>query len=203
MPLDGKSEAFRHLRNYTGFLLGSNPSVENAQIADLVGSTLLNLMTLGIGCEGDAAEVAQLRGLRAARLREILSQIRQRFAYPAFSSEEVAGSLGLSQRYINDLLHETGTSLAERVLELRLQKALAMLADLRHNGLKVSEIAYACGFNEVSYFNRCFRRRFGATPTAARNGHQAVLAPLLEFNPLRSIRFSKHRPSFRHDLTPM
>lgn len=28
--------------------------------------------------------------------------------------------------------------------------------------------AIACGFNDLSYFNRCFRRRFGLTPTAAR-----------------------------------
>jgi AraC-like DNA-binding protein len=32
----------------------------------------------------------------------------------------------------------------------------------------VSDIAYACGFSEVSYFNRCFRRRFGASPTQMR-----------------------------------
>jgi AraC-like DNA-binding protein len=25
-----------------------------------------------------------------------------------------------------------------------------------------------CGFNDLSYFNRCFRRRFGLTPSAAR-----------------------------------
>jgi AraC-like DNA-binding protein len=34
--------------------------------------------------------------------------------------------------------------------------------------MRVSDIAYACGFNEVSYFNRCFRRRFGASPTQMR-----------------------------------
>jgi tripartite-type tricarboxylate transporter receptor subunit TctC len=28
----------------------------------------------------------------------------------------------------------------------------------------VTDIAHACGFSEVSYFNRCFCRRFGATP---------------------------------------
>jgi AraC-like DNA-binding protein len=33
----------------------------------------------------------------------------------------------------------------------------------------VIEIAHACGFNEVSYFNRCFRRRFGDTPTQYRS----------------------------------
>jgi AraC-like DNA-binding protein len=50
-----------------------------------------------------------------------------------------------------------------------------MLADRQHDKRKVSEIAYACGFNEVSYFNRCFRRRFGATPTEFRSGN-GVLA---------------------------
>ena len=33
---------------------------------------------------------------------------------------------------------------------------------------RISDIAFACGFNDLSYFNRCFRRRFGLTPTAAR-----------------------------------
>jgi AraC-like DNA-binding protein len=36
--------------------------------------------------------------------------------------------------------------------------------------MKVSDIAYACGFSEISYFNRCFRRRFGAAPSQYRNG---------------------------------
>ena len=57
---------------------------------------------------------------------------------------------------------------ARVVLELRLQKSRAMLADARNNRRKVSDIALACGFNEVSYFNRCFRRRFGASPTQFR-----------------------------------
>ncbi len=39
-----------------------------------------------------------------------------------------------------------------------------MLADPRHQAKRIGEIAYACGFNEVSYFNRCVRRRFGLSP---------------------------------------
>ena len=48
------------------------------------------------------------------------------------------------------------------------QRARAMLADPRYNQMKVGEIATTCGFNEVPYFNRCFRRRFGTTPTQYR-----------------------------------
>jgi AraC-like DNA-binding protein len=45
-----------------------------------------------------------------------------------------------------------------------------MLISRQHDRLKVSEIAYACGFNEISYFNQAFRRRFGASPTQFRGG---------------------------------
>ena len=45
-----------------------------------------------------------------------------------------------------------------------------MLGRARHDALKVSDIALACGFNEIPDFNRCFRRRFGASPTQFRGG---------------------------------
>ena len=59
-------------------------------------------------------------------------------------------------------------SFTARVLELRLQKARMMLADHRNDRLKIDEVAFGCGFNEVSYFHRCFRRRFGASPAQYR-----------------------------------
>jgi AraC-like DNA-binding protein len=74
-------------------------------------------------------------------------------------------------RYVQDLLTESGASFTERVLELRLAKAQAMLAQQRFDGMKVSDIAYTCGFNEVSYFNRRFRARFGCSPTEYRGAN--------------------------------
>ncbi|WP_442921171.1 AraC family transcriptional regulator [Mesorhizobium sp. Cs1299R1N1] len=35
-------------------------------------------------------------------------------------------------------------------------------------GMRVSDIAMISGFSDVSYFNRCFRLRFGRTQTSAR-----------------------------------
>ena len=90
------------------------------------------------------------------------------FPDPAFSPQSLARKVGVTTRYIQDLLHETGASFTDRVVELRLQRARTMLADPGHDRLKVGEIAAACGFNEIPHFNRCFRRRFGATPTQVR-----------------------------------
>ena len=86
----------------------------------------------------------------------------------AFAPADVARKLGLSPRYVQDLLHGTGMSFTERVTELRLQRARAMLR--ASHDAKVIDIALACGFNDVSYFNRCFRRRFGAAPNEFRSG---------------------------------
>ncbi len=43
-----------------------------------------------------------------------------------------------------------------------------MLSEPGNDHMKIADIARACGFNEVPYFNRCFRRRFGESPTSLR-----------------------------------
>jgi AraC-like DNA-binding protein len=43
-----------------------------------------------------------------------------------------------------------------------------MLADPRRAREKISSIAYDCGFGDVSYFNRMFRRSYGAVPSELR-----------------------------------
>lgn len=104
-----------------------------------------------------------------------LARIRADFTSPGISAEAGVTKLGLSTRYVNRLLHESGAGFAERVMELRLERARAMLADRRHDRLKVIDIAHDCGFSDVSHFNRCFRRRFGVTPLDIRFGPVAGL----------------------------
>jgi AraC-like DNA-binding protein len=164
-PLHAEGDALRHLRRYIGILLEPDGIGDDPRLIAHIGTTLLDLVALALGAGRDAAEVARTRGLRAARLQEIVAEIKAGFADPAFSPAALALKLGLSARYIQALLQESGSSFTERVTELRLQKARAMLARPDYDRLKVSEIAYACGFNEISYFNQCFRRRFGAAPT--------------------------------------
>jgi AraC-like DNA-binding protein len=168
IPLDPKREAVNYLRRYLAFLMGPGQVGHDAALTAHVANTLTDLVVLSLTEGGDAAQVARTRGLRGARLHEVLMDIRARFADPAFSVSTIAARLGISERYVNDVLYDTGATFTERVLELRLQKARTMLADVRNDRLRVSEIALACGFNDVSYFNRSFRRRFGASPTQFR-----------------------------------
>ncbi|MEY9359760.1 AraC-like DNA-binding protein [Bradyrhizobium yuanmingense] len=157
------SPALRHLERYLAIVIDSDIDADLV-LKENISTHLIDLVALVLGARGDSAELATRRGLRAARLQDVIANLRARFADASFSPSELAHSLGLSQRYVQELLHETGSSFTERVTELRLQKARKMLLDSRYNRSKISDIAYACGFNEVSYFNRCFRRRFGTSP---------------------------------------
>jgi AraC-like DNA-binding protein len=169
--LDETTPAAWHLSRFLEFLLEPGDFRGDAALIAHIEATLLDLLTLALGATGEAADIARMRGLRAARLREVIATIEADFANPGLTAGEVATRLGLSGRYVQNLLSETGLNFTDRVLELRLQRARAMLADLRHDRMKISEIALACGFNEVSYFNRCFRRRFGCAPTQYRGGN--------------------------------
>ena len=85
--------------------------------------------------------------------------LEKRFAEPDFSAQKLAEAAGLSERYVNELLYEAGASFTTRLNELRLRKAAELLA---HGEGRISEIAFECGFNDLSYFNRCVPPPFRA-----------------------------------------
>ena len=163
-PIEPNDAATRHLRRYLDMLLQPEGLENDPELTVHIDTTLTDLVALALGAKRDAAQTARMRGLRAARVQEIISEIRAGFADPAFSPHAVASKANLSARYLQDLLQETGASFTERVTELRLQKAREMLESPLYDRLKISEIALSCGFNQVSHFNRCFRARFAASP---------------------------------------
>lgn len=165
VPLVADRAAVRLLGRYLAILAATPEVADDPALLAHTGQTLTDLIALALGAGRDAAEIAGARGLRSARLQDIVAEIQRGFLDPAFNPSNVASKLRVTPRYVQKLLHDTGSSFTERVLELRLQKARAILASPHHDRLTVREIASTCGFNEVSYFNRCFRRRFGASPT--------------------------------------
>ena len=59
----------------------------------------------------------------------------------------------------------TGKNISDYIIDVRLGHAARLLAD---STMTVVEICYHCGFNNISNFNRVFRKRKGCTPTEFR-----------------------------------
>jgi len=146
----------------------------SSELAPIIGVHLLDLVAAALGPTSEAAEIVAMRGVKAARLRAILAEVARRFSEPDFDLDDVAGRLGLSRRYVQQLLEETGKSFTEHLVERRLDRAFAMLTDWRCLHLAIIDIAFAAGFGDVSHFNRVFRRRYGKTPSGVR---AAAIAP--------------------------
>ena len=138
------------------------------ELAQLYERTAVDLIALMLGAKGDERELVLGRGVRTAMQAEILRGIKRRAADHGISAERVSCELGITSRYVHKLLEETGKTFSEHVLEERLTLAFAMLTEPSMARRKITDVAAATGFSDISYFNRTFRRRFGDTPSAVR-----------------------------------
>jgi AraC-like DNA-binding protein len=125
-----------------------------------------DLVSLAIGATPDSAKFAHGGGLRAARLASIKADIMTNLGRHDLSAEMIGKLHGLSASYIRKLFAGEGISFTGFVLEQRLLGAYRMLRELSERS--ISTVAFAAGFNDLSYFNRVFRRRFGMTPSEVR-----------------------------------
>jgi AraC-like DNA-binding protein len=92
--------------------------------------------------------------------------IKERFADPDISPREVATETGISLRYLQKLFTLRGSTCCDYICSLRLDHAAHLIERraLIKTGQPLSDIAYACGFRDYTYFARRFRQRFGTTP---------------------------------------
>ena len=82
------------------------------------------------------------------------------------SLKAVAMSVNLSPcHFCSVFKKQTGVTFGQYRLRHRLDKARELLGD---GGRRVSDVAFAAGFESIPYFNRAFRRQFGCSPTEFR-----------------------------------
>ncbi len=165
----GDGSARRLLFSYIDSVCGIELNTDG-RAAQLYGDHVVDLVALALGAGGDVRKAIEGRGARAARQSAILNEINLSIADPDLSAATIAGRLGVTPRYVRMLLEETGQSFSEHVMERRLQRAAALLCDPAHRHHRIADVAFACGFGDLSYFNRAFRRQFSATPSEMRAG---------------------------------
>jgi AraC-like DNA-binding protein len=128
---------------------------------DAVSQHLFDLSVLMIGARGDVAEQARMRGLAAARLETLKSDILAQLDNPALSLTVLSAAHRISPRTIQLMFEQAGITYSGFVLEQRLLRAERLLRNPNLRARKIIEIAHLAGFHDVSYFHCAFRRRFG------------------------------------------
>lgn len=168
-PISMDQPALRLLQSYLDHLSWSSFG-ESLQIDCLIAQHIIDLSAIAIGATGDARALAAARGGRAARLASTKAWVMAHLEDPDLSVVRAARAQGIGPRAIQKLFEEQGTTYSHFVLESRLALARQRLSDARWTWLPISEVAFGCGFGDLSYFNRSFRAAFGETPSDARAG---------------------------------
>lgn len=83
---------------------------------------------------------------------------------------DVASLIGMSDSAFSRFFKQrTGRTLVESLIDIRIGHASRMLVDTTHS---ISEVSHACGFNNLSNFNRIFKKKKGCTPSEFREEYK-------------------------------
>jgi AraC-like DNA-binding protein len=137
---------------------------DNAAVAPSLGEAFLSLLGAYFRC----VEHQESQSSAAANsvLSRALTAIERSAGDPAFGPQELAEQLQVAPRTLQRHFGAIGETASKRILSVRLETARARLNALGESQGRqtVAAVAYDCGFNDLSYFYRAFRERFGIPP---------------------------------------
>jgi AraC-like DNA-binding protein len=166
MPPPSGNEALRLLMAYVKAL--EELPLATPGLRELAVKHVQDLLAAVSGGAGEANAIGNSGGVRAARLAVIKADVAEHTVDRNLSLKALAARQQLTPRYVQKLFEAEGITFSEFVLGQRLARAYGMLSDSRYAQRTISSIAFAAGFGDLSYFNRAFRARYGATPTDVR-----------------------------------
>lgn len=133
----------------------------------LLGDKMLDFLALAISGTTDAP-TAGGPTRRELYVRALIF-IRQHLGDPSLSPASVASAIGVSRRSLYQLFAAEGQTVAEFIIEARLDLAHRQLRDGRASERSITQVALACGFKSPAHFSRRFTDRFGQAPREVRN----------------------------------
>ncbi len=96
-----------------------------------------------------------------ARRLGIVRYIENNLTNPDISPAGIARAQALSPRYMRLLFSKQDETVSQYILRRRLEECAKRLRDGAWRSRTLTEIAFACGFNNASHFARTFRQQFG------------------------------------------
>ena len=96
-------------------------------------------------------------------IQRLQKALDENVSNPDYSSDDFAKDAGMSRMQLHRKLKTLfGVSSTEFLRNERLKIAAELL--LKGNG-NISDVVYAVGFNDVSYFSKCFKEKYECTPS--------------------------------------
>jgi AraC family transcriptional regulator, positive regulator of tynA and feaB len=126
---------------------------------------MAELVALSLGRSATAEESAGATTQRAVFL-SVRKYIDDNLHDPALSIASVCRRFRISPRNLHRAFEASEMTFGELVRAKRLDRSARELSQFPERA--VSSVAFSCGFNDVSYFNRSFRKRFETSPTEYR-----------------------------------
>lgn len=102
------------------------------------------------------------------RIEKVFEYMNQNFDRPVTLTEVAKLSNMTEVSFSRFFKTRTGITFIDSLTEMRLGHASRMLIDTTES---VSEVAYNCGFNNISNFNRIFKKKKGCTPKEFRQNY--------------------------------
>ena len=170
-PLGGLAAS--HMRELLRYAADVPPEAGRS-LAD----SLARLVALALSRQppsGPASQAQARQVLHAAIARYVCEHSTD----PEISIGSVAARFRIAPRTVQAMFTERGSCFTQAVLERRLDVACRALT---RDGASVTQVAYDCGFGDLSYFGRAFRRRYGCSPREwQRNPDCRALPPASPF----------------------
>lgn len=168
---DSCSSAGRLLRDYIVSLCRVSGSLSLTE-APAAAQPLVELVALAMNGSRVAAEEPPAIADHALLLKAQVF-IKENLSLPSLGPELVAHAVGVSRARLYRLFEPCG-GIACYVREMRLRRAFTDLASPASNHRQIADIAYAWGFADAAHFSRCFRARFGVSPSCIRSSQYSA-----------------------------
>ncbi len=111
------------------------------------------------------------KSYNSRRVEKVVDYLNQNFS-KSITLANVANMSNMTEvSFSRFFKSNTGISFIDNLLEIRLGQASRLLID---TNLPISEIAFKCGFNNISNFNRLFKKKKNCTPKSFREDYSYV-----------------------------
>jgi AraC-like DNA-binding protein len=149
---------------YVGVLLDETSGLDTDSERQLVDSAL-ELVQLAVAehCRTGRAPPACV-----VSKERIKTYINRHLRDPDFSIEMIATVMHCSKRHLHKMFNEGGETISHFLCNTRLERCRADLSNPALWDKSITLIAFSWGFNNAAHFSRCFKARFGASPSEYR-----------------------------------